>query len=256
MSRQWYIVKEVIEDADIILEVLDARDPEGTRNKQIERLILAEKNAKLILVLNKIDLVPKDVVDKWQTHLSNVYPTIKISATYGFERSLRFLRKQIEQFASKYPVTVGIVGYSNVGKSTIINGLKGSKIVGVSPQAGYTRGKQYINLGKNIRLIDSPGIIPFEGNEVELALKAAITPEKIQNVDAVVMEIINRVGIERLSQIYKIEITTQDGFLAQLARRRGKLLPRGEPDLYEAAKIVIRDWQRGNVGFYSLPPSE
>ncbi|MHA1263953.1 MAG: GTPase [Candidatus Helarchaeota archaeon] len=253
MSQQWQIVKEVINDADLILEVLDARDPIGTRNIKLEKLVLSFNNKRLLLVLNKIDLIPKEIATKWREILQLEFPTIALSAKRKFERTLRFLRKKILQLALQLPVFVGIVGYSNVGKSTIINGLKGTKIVGTSPEAGFTRGKQYINLTKNIRLIDSPGIIPIEGDEVERAMRGLLTPEKINNVDAVVLEILNRTGKTTLSNIYKIDFSQYDEFLENLAKKRGKLLPGGEPDLYEAAKIVIRDWQRDKIPHYILP---
>jgi ribosome biogenesis GTPase A len=143
-----------------------------------------------------------------------------------------------------------------VGKSTIINGLKGTKVVGVSPQAGYTKGKQYINLSDNILLIDSPGIIPIEGNEIEAALKDFLSPEKIKNIEAVVDAIIKRAGPSEVAKFYKVEFTDVDDFLEKVARLRGKLQSGGVPDTYEAAKLVIRDWQRGRINYYSLPPDQ
>ncbi|MFX1298684.1 MAG: GTPase, partial [Promethearchaeota archaeon] len=234
MSQLWQVIEDVINDANLILEVLDARDPQGTRSKRIEKLIMTQADKKLILVLNKIDLIPKNIAMKWREILQLEHPTIAISATRGFERTLRLLRKKILQYTPSLPAYVAIVGYSNVGKSTIINGLKGTKIVGTSPQAGFTRGKQYINLTKSILLIDSPGIIPVEGDELELALKAVITPEKINNVDAVVKEIINRARKSVLSAFYKIQFSELDELLEQLAKKRGRLLPGGVPDVYEA----------------------
>ena len=255
MSHFWQIINEIVADANLILEILDARDPIGTRSKNIEKLISTQPTKKLVLVLNKIDLIPRDITTKWRKFLEKEQPTIAISTVRGFERALRFLRKKILELAPSLPAYVAIVGYSNVGKSTIINALKGSKIVGTSPQAGFTRGKQYINLTKNIRLIDSPGIIPLEGDEKELALKAAITPEKINNIEAVVAEILKRVGNPIIAKTYKIQFSRLTDFLENLAKRRGRLLPGGLPDTYEAAKIVVRDWQRGNIKFY-LPPPE
>ncbi|MFX1294743.1 MAG: GTPase [Promethearchaeota archaeon] len=255
MSQLWQVITDVIYDGNLILEVLDARDPEGTRNKRIEKLIISQNDKTLLLVLNKIDLIPKDVAMEWRKLLQKEFPTIAISATRGYERTLRLLRKKILQLAPSLPAYVAIVGYSNVGKSTIINCLKGTKIVGTSPLAGFTRGKQYINLSKNIRLIDSPGIIPIEGDELELALKAARTPEKIKNVDAVVKEIIKRTGISILSDIYRIQFTNIDELLKDLAKKRGKLLPGGIPNIYEAAKIIIRDWQKNRIPHY-IPPTE
>ena len=190
---------------------------------------------------------------EWRKLLHSEFPTIAISAIRGFERTLRLLRKQILQLAPSLPAYVAIVGYSNVGKSTIINALKGAKIVGTSPQAGFTRGKQYINLTKKIRLIDSPGLIPIEGDELELALKSAITPEKIKNIEAVVKEIISRAGISTLVNIYRIQFSGIDELLENLAKRYGRLLPGGVPDTYEAAKRIVRDWQGSKIPHYILP---
>ena len=128
--------------------------------------------------------------------------------------------------------------------------------MGTSPQAGFTRGKQFINLTKDIRLIDSPGIIPIEGDELDLALKATLTPEKISNVEAVVSEILKRTGNSALSKKYNIEFTGIDDLLEKVAERYGRLLSGGTPDTYEAAKIIIRDWQRGRIKYYCLPPAE
>ena len=255
MSQLWQVITDVISDGNLIIEVLDARDPEGTRSKRIEKLVVSQSDKALLLVLNKSDLVPKDIAQKWRKLLEKEYPTISISAIRGHERTLRILRKKILKMAPSLPAYVAIVGYSNVGKSTIINALKGTKIVGTSPLAGFTRGKQYINLTQNIRLIDSPGIIPIEGDELELALRAAITPEKIKNVDAVVKEIMSRTGTPELSKIYKIQFTTLDELLEELAKKRGKLLSGGTPDTYEAAKVIIRDWQRGRIK-YCIPPDD
>lgn len=74
--------KKVIEAADVILEVLDARDPIGCRSKQVEEMILnAGADKKIILVLNKIDLVPREVVEKWMKYLRNEFPAVAFKGT-------------------------------------------------------------------------------------------------------------------------------------------------------------------------------
>jgi ribosome biogenesis GTPase A len=254
-SHEWQILNDVISDANVVLEVLDARDPSGTRNEHLEKLVTQHfENTKLLVVLNKADLIPKDVEIKWLYYLKKEFPVIAISCTKGFERTIRLLRKKILTITPSLPAYVAIVGYTNVGKSTIINGLKGTKVVGVSPQAGFTRGKQYVNLSDAILLIDSPGIIPMEGDEIELALKDFLSPERIKNIEAVVEEIIKRVGHSEIAKLYKVEFTDGDDFLEKVARQRGKLMSGGMPDTYEAAKTVVREWQRGRINYYSIPP--
>ena len=253
-SHEWQILNDVISNANVVLEVLDARDPNGTRNSHLEKLVTQHfENKKLLLVLNKADLIPKEAEIKWLHHIKKEFPVIAISCTKGFERTIRLLRKKILSIAATVPVYVAIVGYTNVGKSTIINGLKGTKICGVSPQAGFTRGKQYINLSDNIMLIDSPGIIPMEGDEINRALRDFLNPEKIKIIEDVIAEIIKRVGHSEIEKLYNIEFTDLDDFLEKVARKRGKLMSGGVPDTYEAAKTVVREWQRDKIPHFTLP---
>ena len=72
-------------------------------------------------------------------------------------------------------------------------------------------------------------------------------------MNVAVRQIINRTGIPELSKLYKIQFATLDELLEALAKKRGKLLPGGTPDVYEAAKVVIRDWQKNKIPHYLLP---
>jgi ribosome biogenesis GTPase A len=252
-THEWLILNDVIGGANLVIEVIDARDPIGTRNAHLEKLVMKHTDKRLLVILNKIDLIPQEIATQWTSILRREFPTFAISCTKGFERTIRLLRKKILEIAPSIPAYVAIVGYTNVGKSTIINGLKGSKVVRVSAQAGFTRGKQYINLSEDIKLIDSPGIIPIEGDEIEMALRDMLTPEKIKNIEAVVEEIIKRAGHATLEELYNIHFTDSDDFLEKLGRLRGKLMAGGVPDTYETAKLLIREWQRGKIPFYTLP---
>jgi ribosome biogenesis GTPase A len=252
-THEWLVLNDVIGNANLVLEVIDARDPIGTRNAHLEKLVMKYPDKRLLIILNKIDLIPQEIATKWTFLLKHEFPTFAISCTKGFERTIRLLRKKILEIAPSTPAYVAIVGYTNVGKSTIINGLKGSKVVGVSPQAGFTRGKQYITLSEDILLIDSPGIIPIEGDEIELALRDMLAPEKINNIEAVVEQIIKRAGHAALEELYKVKFTDSDDFLEKLGRLRGKLMAGGVPDTCETAKLVIRDWQRDKIPHYVLP---
>jgi ribosome biogenesis GTPase A len=255
-THEWSVLNDVIGNANLVIEVLDARDPIGTRNAHLEKLVMKYPDKRLLVILNKIDLIPQEIATQWTFLLKHEFPTFAISCTKGFERTIRLLRKKILEIAPMTPAYVAIVGYTNVGKSTIINGLKGSKVVRVSPQAGFTRGKQYITLSEDILLIDSPGIIPIEGNEIEMALRDMLSPEKINNIEAVVEEIIKRTGHATLEELYKVKFTDSDDFLEKLSRLHGKLLSGGVPDTYESAKFLVREWQRDRINHYQLPPTE
>lgn len=125
--------RKVVEASDVILEVLDARDPLGCRVNEVEELIASFGPSKrLVLVLNKIDLVPRDVSQKWLKWLRKSHPTIPFHATAP-HTSIRALFSLLKHHASQINGVsrVGIIGFPNVGKSSIINALKRSNAVQV-----------------------------------------------------------------------------------------------------------------------------
>ncbi|MHA1753729.1 MAG: GTPase [Candidatus Helarchaeota archaeon] len=250
------IVYNVIKDADIIIEVLDARNPLGTRSNRLEILINQYQNKKLVLLLNKADLIPSEILHQWIRFLSKEYPVFYTSDRYGFQNSIRFLKKNILKLTKKRPVRVCLVGYPNVGKSSIINALRKKKVAPTSPLAGFTHGKKYIKLAKgDIFLIDTPGVIPFdEESEVELVLRGAIRPDKIYHLLDAVDKILSIVSKDELFNKYGINYTNTNEFLEKMAYKRGRLGAKGIADIKSAAKILINDFQRGRIKYYFDPP--
>lgn len=165
-SRRAYLreLRKVVTSADVILHVLDARDPEGTRSSNIEDMVLAHPNKKLVYVLNKADLVPKDVLAGWLLHLRSRHPTIPFkcntqtqkhnlgytagrvgaqqesalitSQSVGADELLQLLKNYCRVGDAKSIISVGCVGFPNVGKSSLINSLLRCRSVGVSPVPG------------------------------------------------------------------------------------------------------------------------
>ncbi|MCC6066061.1 MAG: 50S ribosome-binding GTPase, partial [Thermofilum sp.] len=135
MKDAWAIVRKVVREADVVLEVVDARDPMATRSRELERMA-AEEGKKLVIVINKADLVPREVLEEWKRVLSREYPTIYVGARERL--GTRFLWRIIKRVTGKRPVVVAVVGLPNVGKSTILNVLKGRHSVSTSPVPGWT----------------------------------------------------------------------------------------------------------------------
>ncbi|MFX1450985.1 MAG: GTPase [Promethearchaeota archaeon] len=254
MDTFFEVVYKNIRIADVIIEVLDARDPLGTRNKRIEKFI-TENNKILILVINKVDLVPKSVALEWKKLFENEFPTIFTGKKKKYGISIKILKKEIRKLCKKSDIKILIIGYPNVGKSTLINAIKGRQTVGTSPDPGYTRGKQYIRLSEDILLIDTPGIIPIDDmDELNLVLKNALRIEKVKDPYFIIAEILKKTDKKILIKTYGIEFTDLDDLLEKFARKRGKLLPGNKPNVEEAARIIIRDWQRGKIPYYFFPP--
>ncbi|KAL8841715.1 MAG: hypothetical protein Q9176_003110 [Flavoplaca citrina] len=182
------VYKSILSSSDIILYVLDARDPNGTRSREIEREITAADSGskRLILILNKIDLVPPSVLKSWLTHLRRYFPTLPLRASTSASNARTFehksltvkgtsetLLRALKTYAQgknlKRSTTVGIIGYPNVGKSSVINALTSclgsgsarsqSQACPVGAEAGITTALREVKLDNKLKLLDSPGIV-------------------------------------------------------------------------------------------------
>ncbi|RLE80229.1 MAG: GTP-binding protein [Thermoprotei archaeon] len=257
IRRAWRNVRRVIGKADIVLEVVDARDPLGTRSSKLENLV-KRYNKPLIIVINKADLVPRDVLEKWKYHFEKEYPTIYIGAKNRLGTT--FLWKVIKKVApqDKRVVRVAVTGFPNVGKSTIINVLKGRHSASTSPKAGHTKHVQEFRAAQWLKVIDTPGIIPIEEDEEALALRFALNSEQLSDPIGAAIRLI-RIGLNLdptvFRKTYGIEHRDPEKILEELAKKRGFLLKGGKLNIEEAARVLLRDWLTGKLVFYYPPPS-
>lgn len=259
-KRIWNELYKVVDSSDVLLQVLDARDPMGTRCPYVEKYLREEKPHKhLIFILNKVDLVPNWVTQRWVAILSAEYPTVAFHASlthpFGKGSLINLLRQFAKLHIDKKQISVGLIGYPNTGKSSIINTLRSKKVCKVAPIAGETKVWQYITLMKRIFLIDCPGIVyPSAETDTEKVLKGVVRVELVQNPEDYIEEVIKRVRKEYLTKTYKVDgWDTATEFLEKMAARTGKLLKKGEPDVNQVARMVLNDWQRGKLPFYVAP---
>lgn len=156
----------------------------------------------------------------------------------------------------KKQISVGFIGYPNVGKSSVINTLRSKKVCKVAPIAGETKVWQYITLMRRIYLIDCPGVVyPSAETDTEKVLKGVVRVELVNNPEDYIGSVLERVKQEYLVKTYKVDNwSSPEDFLEKLAFKMGKLLKKGEPDITTVAKIVLNDWQRGKLPFYVAPP--
>jgi len=277
-SRRAYLreLKKVVDTADVLLQVLDARDPIGSRiHKTMEEIILSKADKRMVLVLNKIDLVPKEVVGNWLTILRRSHPAIAIKASnirkgeeenattstnpVGMDGLLQLLKNYSRTGGmggkTKTTICVGVIGYPNVGKSSIINALKRSRAVGVSPRPGFTTSMQEVVLDRNVRLLDSPGVV-FDDRTALLG--NCVDPDSIEDPIPPVDALLKRCNPQSLIMTYNIPAFPKGNtmmFLAMVAKSYGRVLKGGIPDKIGAARAVLKDWNQGKIPYYTVPPA-
>ncbi|EAZ63006.1 predicted protein [Scheffersomyces stipitis CBS 6054] len=291
------IFKTVVEASDVILYVLDARDPEATRSKKVEQAVLQNPGKRLILVLNKVDLIPTEALNQWLNFLKSSFPTVPVKASPGASNSTTFnknltstmtansLLQALKSYAAKSnlkrSIVVGVIGYPNVGKSSIINALtnrhgNNSKACPVGNQAGVTTSMRQVKIDNKLKILDSPGIVfPDEvanskklsksQQEAKLALLSAIPPKQIIDPVPAIQMLLKKLSkdnemAEGLKNYYQLpalpsadlnEFTKQ--FLIHVARSRGRLGKGGIPNLESAGMAVLNDWRDGRIIGWTLP---
>jgi ribosome biogenesis GTPase A len=239
MKNFWDIVNNVLKHVDIILLVQDARFPEQTENQELED---KAEGKPVIHVLNKSDLADKNKLEKYKHKYKNC---IYLSARE--HKGTSILLQKIMEISKGKNVVVGVVGYPNTGKSSVINALKGRKSAPTSPRAGHTKARQLIRITDKIFLMDTPGVLPYmENNETKLAMIGSLDLSKTQDPDLAAMELID-LKKNLICKYYGIKESSPEKILEEIAIKYKKLIKGGLPNINETAKMLLRDWQKGKI---------
>ena len=281
MEPYWDQIKEIVRESDVVLEILDARAVELSRNEQLEQII-KEAGRPRIYIINKADLVSRKELEKAVTELvmkrevnrddimyfsNRIRTTItnlmmKIKKTFekygkrsGFSAIAPVLPRPHRE--AKGDIIVGVLGYPNVGKSSIINALSFSQKAKVSTKAGTTHGVHWISAADNIKLIDTPGVIPLvRMEESKLGFISAKSATRLRDSEGAAGKVIEHFmknnKLERIEKFYNFQIKPENldnpyAILEQLSIERKHLRKGGVADEKRTAVMLVRDWQDGRL---------
>ena len=262
MAKTKREIKEKLDLIDVVFEVIDARIPHSSKNKEINELI---KNKPRILIMSKLDLCDYDETKKWINYYEqNGYKVIPLDLINNPNLNLIYNEtnklqneldaKRREKGLKERRIRVLILGIPNVGKSTLINRLVGRKATDVGNKPGITKQLQWIRINNNLELLDTPGILwpKLDSNEVALNLAATTAiKEEILDTEEVAIFIINtmlKLYPDTIKNRYNITNTEEVvDILDQIGRKIGAVR-NNETDYEKVYTTVLKDLRLGYLG--------
>ncbi len=251
----WEVIRKIISECDIIIEVLDARMPQLSRNDEIER-IAKESNRRIVFVMNKADLVSEKVLDMEREELKKVGECVYVSSKNDsdLKKLKALIFKDFKSVKDNFEkLRIGIVGYPNTGKSSLINKLTHRHSARVSRKAGTTHGVQWIRFGENAVIMDSPGVIPLGiSDSIREGLLGAKDPERLENPEIVahkLIEMFKEKNVDNLNKFLNINCAelNADEIIDNIAKMKSYLRKGGIPDRNRAIIYLLRSWTRGDL---------
>lgn len=271
MAKTRRVMQESLKLVDIVIELRDARIPKSSRNPEIEKIVGDKPR---LVVFNKADIADPKITKEWQDYYhDHGVTTIAVDCKSGrglnqlipaVRETLKdLLERRAQKGMASRPIRMMIAGVPNVGKSSLINRLAGSKRAKVEDRPGVTRGKQWVHLESGMELLDMPGVLwpKFDDKSVgeRLAYTGAIKDD-VYDVEWVAMRFLALLRDkypQYLEQRFKITPAETEGLepydLLELAgKKRGMMLPGGVINTERAAITVLDEFRAGKIGRITL----
>ena len=273
MAKTRRIMTESLGLVDAVIEVTDSRIPYSSRNPEMDRLV--GRKPRLVL-LNKCDTADDALTARWLEYYKNIGVTSIATDCKSGKNVQRIvpvikdmLQETIERWASRgmtgKAIRLMIVGIPNVGKSSLINRLAGSKRAKVEDRPGVTKGKQWVSVSSDIELLDMPGVLWPKFSDKNVGLCLAFTgaiKDDIMDMEALACEFIAKmraVNTEALAGRYSIALSDEmDDYdvLCAIGKKRGFLISGGEINTERAANILLDEFRSGKLGKITLETPE
>lgn len=280
MQIQWYpghmtkakrAMKEDIKLIDLVIELVDARVPLGSRNPDIDELA---KGKGRIVLLNKADLADDGCTERWIAWFKEQgIHALRINARSGMgmkqiqplvqEACKEKIERDRRRGIKNRPVRTMVVGIPNVGKSTFINSFAGKACAKTGNKPGVTKGNQWIRLNKTLELLDTPGILwpKFEDQEVGIRLAfVGSIKDDILNMEELALKLIDYLKEHYTGLLEKRYGISEEGnaveILGEIAKARGCLKKGEELDYTKASGLLFDDFRSGKIGRITLEWAE
>ncbi|MGL4819892.1 MAG: ribosome biogenesis GTPase YlqF [Bacilli bacterium] len=268
MAKARRQITEQLSKIDCVLEIVDARLPRSSRNPMLDEIL---GNKPRIILLNKSDLADPSITKEWLAYYHDeVTRSLAIDAKEGVglneisklahELMKPAHDKLIEKGVTPRAIRLLVVGIPNVGKSTLINRMCGKNIAKTGDRPGVTTAQQWIKVGKQLELLDTPGILwpKFEDQRVGMRLAATgAIKDSILHLDDITIY-----ALRYLEEHYPAALKERYGFddipedivelLDAIGRKRGALAPGGFINYEKVYEIVLQDLRSGRLGRVTL----
>ena len=274
MAKTRRLMKDNLKYVDIVVELRDAKIPLSSGNPELPALIGGKKR---VVLLNKCDTADPEMTKQWLAWFKGEgIPALAVDSRSGKglngflplvrEVLAELLARRAEKGVSGRPIRMMVVGIPNVGKSSFINRMAGSRRAEVEDRAGVTRDKQWVSIGGGVELLDMPGVLWPKFDDPAVGERLAVTgavKDQVLDIELLAMRLLDWLRAEYPELLSRYKITPADAeglspyeLLELVGRRRGMLVSGGEVNTERAAVTVLDEYRGGKLGCLTLeaPP--